>query len=125
MMTVVARTGGVMIAHAIVMMEIGVMMGVTVVVVVTMVDTKAVTMVVIKTAAVMMIIPVVVKMEIGVMMVGVVAIATPPALLTPLVKSAQFMVTLQKIVGGVMRRIVSVVTMEIVATRMKFFFSWS
>ncbi|KAK1666941.1 hypothetical protein QYE76_055100 [Lolium multiflorum] len=111
-MIVVARIGGVMTARA-------VMMGVAVVVVITVVATKAVTMVVIKTAVVMMIVPVAVMTEIGVMMVDAVVIANPPALLILLVKSAQSMVTPQKTVGGAMRRIVSVVTTEIVAARMQ------
>jgi hypothetical protein len=112
MMTVVAKTGGVMIAHAIVRM-------VAVEVVVTAVATKAVVTVGMRIAAVMMIAHITVMMEIGVMMVHAVVIASLLGSLTLLAKYAQFMVTLQKTVGGVMRRIVIVVTMVIVAARMQ------
>jgi hypothetical protein len=108
---------GVMIVRA-VMMGVGVVVVVVTVVatkVVMVVETKTAVMVVdTRTDAVMMI---AVVMEIGVIMVGAIVIDNPPSMLTPHVKSATFMATLLKIVGGTM--VMIVVTMEIVDTRMQ------
>jgi hypothetical protein len=94
-MTVIARIAGVMIVHVVVMM-----MGVDGVEVVTVVATKDVVMVeAIKIAAMMIV-------------VGVVEIGSPRVMWTQPIRFAKSMVTLQKIVGGVMVMIVVTVTME-------------
>jgi hypothetical protein len=88
-MTVIARIVGVMIALAVVMM-----MGMGGVEVITVVATKDVVMVeAIKIAAMMIV-------------VGVVEIGSPRVMWTQPIRFAKSMVTLQKIVGGVMVMIV-------------------